>query len=62
MEKYVIINAHCDRYDKGGDTMTVGELIEHLQQFDKTAPVYTSHDGGYMFGSITENDVKGTAQ
>ena len=62
MENYVIINAHRDRYEKGGSTITVGELIERLQQFDKSTPVYTSHDNGYMFGSITENDIKGITQ
>lgn len=36
-------------------TMTVGELMAYLEQFDEDAPVYLSHDSGYTFGSITES-------
>lgn len=34
-------------------TMTVGELIDYLEQFDEDAPVYLKNDGGYTYGSIT---------
>jgi len=37
-------------------TMTVGELIEQLQQYDEDTRVYTSHDNGYTFGGITPSD------
>lgn len=36
-------------------TMTVGELIEMLQEYDEELPVYLSHDSGYTFGGITED-------
>jgi len=36
-------------------TMTVGELIEFLQDFDEDMPVYLNNDNGYTFGSITES-------
>lgn len=36
-------------------TMTVGELIAYLEQFDEDEPVYLSHDRGYTYGGITEN-------
>ena len=36
-------------------TMTVGELIEFLEQFDEEAEVYLNNDNGYTFGSITES-------
>ena len=54
----VIINARRIGYspDQCGDTMTVGELIDFLQNFDENAPVYLSHDRGYTYGSITEGD------
>lgn len=38
-----------------GRTFTVGELIEFLEQFDEDTPVYLSNDGGYTYGSISEN-------
>ncbi len=36
-------------------TMTVGELISYLEQFDEDEPVYLSHDRGYTYGGITED-------
>lgn len=36
-------------------TMTVGELIEYLGQFDEDTEVYLSNDNGYTYGSITES-------
>lgn len=38
-----------------GETMTVGELIEYLEQFEKDTPVYLKNDNGYTYGSITES-------
>ena len=38
-----------------GGTMTVGELIEWLEQFGEETPVYLSNDGGYTYGNITES-------
>lgn len=35
-------------------TMTVGELIAYLEQFDEDTPVYLNNDNGYTYGSITE--------
>ena len=36
--------------------MTVGELIDYLEQFDEDAQVYLRHDGGYTYGGITWTD------
>lgn len=41
--------------DQCKNTMSVGELIEYLEQFDHETKVYLSNDNGYTFGSITEN-------
>ena len=41
--------------DQIGRTMTVGELIEFLEQFDEDAEVFLNNDNGYTFGSITES-------
>ena len=40
-----------------GRTMTVGELIEFLHQFDRDREVFIRNDGGYTFGSINEIDI-----
>lgn len=36
-------------------TMTVGELIEFLSQYDYDTPVYLSFDNGYTYGGLTED-------
>lgn len=41
--------------DQIRNTMTVGELIAYLEQFDEDEPVYLSHDRGYTYGGITED-------
>jgi len=38
-----------------GKTMTVGEMIDWLSQFDEEAKVYLRNDGGYTYGSITSH-------
>ena len=48
-EGYTI--GQCDR------TMTVGEFIDYLQNFDLNLPIYISHDNGYTYGSISEGNV-----
>ena len=39
-----------------GTTMTVGELIRYLEQFDEDTPVYLRNDNGYTYGSISPQD------
>lgn len=39
-------------------TMTVGELMTFLEQFDEDMPIYTSHDRGYTYGSVEEYDFR----
>ena len=38
-----------------GRTMTVGDLIAYLEQFEEDAEIYLNNDNGYTFGSITES-------
>lgn len=45
------------RTDQCGKTLTVGELIEILQEYDEDSPVYLRNDNGYTYGSITRNDI-----
>lgn len=51
----LILNTFRDRYTAEGPTMTVGELINYLEQFDEDMPIYTGHDSQYTFGAITED-------
>lgn len=37
------------------ETMTVGELMAYLEQFDEDTPVYIQNDNGYTYGSIDFN-------
>lgn len=37
-----------------GRTMTVGELIAFLENFDEDAEIYLDNDNGYTFGNIDE--------
>lgn len=36
-------------------TMTVGELISFLGDYDEDQPIYLSFDRGYTYGGITES-------
>ena len=40
--------------DQIRNTMTVGELIYFLSQYDEDTPVYLSFDNSYTYGGITE--------
>lgn len=35
-------------------TMTVGELIAFLSDYEEDTPVYLSFDNGYTYGGITD--------
>lgn len=54
----LFINTNRDGYApyQCGSTMTVGELIEYLEQFDEDTEVMFKNDNGYTYGSINEND------
>ncbi len=38
--------------DQINSTMTVGELIALLSDYDEDTPIYTSQDNGYTYGGI----------
>lgn len=38
-------------------TMTVGELIDILSQYDEDQPVYIRNDNGYTYGSVQLDSV-----
>ena len=41
--------------DQCGRTMTVGDLIAYLEQFEENAEIYLNNDNSYTYGSITES-------
>ena len=55
MKTFLIIEATRKAYSLKDlrRTMTVGEMIEYLQQFDEETPIAVSHDNGYTYGTIT---------
>ena len=55
MKKVLYIDAPRQAYgtDQIMFTMTVGDLIDYLAQFDEDERVYLKHDGGYTYGGIT---------
>jgi hypothetical protein len=56
MGQVLYINAVREGYeiDQIRHTMTVGQLMNWLEQFDEDTPVYLKHDRGYTYGGITE--------
>ena len=40
--------------DQISRTMTVGDLISFLEDYDEDTPIYLSFDNGYTYGGITE--------
>lgn len=42
--------------DQCGDTLTVRELIEILENYDEDMEVFLRNDDGYTYGSIYEED------
>lgn len=59
MEK-LFINTKREGYsvEQCGKTLTVGELIELLSEYDEDTPIYLNNDSGYTFGSITDWDIE----
>ena len=57
MQSIIYLNASREGYgiDQVVSTMTVGDLINHLSQYDEDSLIYLRHDGGYTYGGITDN-------
>lgn len=39
------------------NTLTIGEMIAILQEYDEDTPVYLRNDDGYTFGRILDDDI-----
>lgn len=57
MKEILILDAEREGYSVGQikRTVTVGELIEILSEYDEDTPIYLSHDRGYTYGGIRES-------
>ena len=58
MEK-LLINGKRNGYatEQCGETLTVGQLMEILQEYAEDTPIFLCNDGGYTYRSITEDDI-----
>ena len=57
----VIIDAYHDCYspkEAEADSITVGELIEKLNEFNPNEKVILSNDNGYTYGCVTKRRIK----
>lgn len=59
MKEALFIDGKRNGYspEQCGKTLTVGELIEVLSNYDEELPVYLRNDNGYTYGSITGYDI-----
>lgn len=59
MKQAVFIEGNRDGYHptQCEHTMTVGDLIAFLQDFDEDARVFLRNDEGYTYGSINDYDI-----
>ena len=59
MKHAIYINGNRNGYNPAqtGRTLTAGELIAILEEFDEDRPIYLRNDNGYTYGSITERDI-----
>ena len=59
MKHAIYINGNRNGYSPAqtGRTLTAGELIAILEEFDEDRPIYLRNDNGYTYGSITERDI-----
>ena len=64
MERYIVINARRDEYSakEVSGTMTVGQLINHLQGFDQNMKIMIGnnkqgHNEWYTYGEISTDQI-----
>lgn len=58
--EYLEIGARRDAYsvdDVIERTLTVGELVDILEEYEDDTPVILSHDGGYTYGALHEGRI-----
>lgn len=57
--KALYIEGKHNGYNIGqcGKTLSVGELIAILEEYEEDRPIYLRNDNGYTYGSIVERDI-----
>lgn len=60
MKNIVLIEANRQYYgtDQIRSTMTVGDLINLLSDYDEDTPIAISNDNGYTYGRIGWDDIR----
>ena len=60
MKKEILLETTRNGYDtcQCGTTLTVGELIGILLDYDEDTPVYFSNDNGYTYGRLTWDTIQ----
>lgn len=60
MREVLYIEGRRDGYspDQCGKTITVGELIDYLLNFDADTEIYLKNDNGYTYGRIREYTIE----
>lgn len=56
MKEVIMLNTGRDGYsvEQCGETMTVGELIEFLSEYDEDTEIFFKNDNGYTYGYISD--------
>ena len=56
----IIIEAEREHYSPRQitSTMTVGELMRFLEDYDEDTPIIFSHDRGYTYGALNEWNIR----
>ena len=56
-KRAIFIDGRRDAYSPAqcGNTMTVAEIKEFLEQFNDDDKIFLSNDNGYTYGSITDS-------
>ena len=63
MNKILLIKGTSNYYEPNGETFTVNQLIEKLEEFRDCdgagdSPVYLCNDNGYTYGEINEDTLR----
>lgn len=60
MAERLYIEGRRDAYEPEdiAETITVGELIELLREYDEDTPIYLKNDEGYTYGRITAGSIE----
>lgn len=55
--KKLVLYTYREGYgiDQVRKTMTVGDLLEFLEEYDEDTPVYLGFDSGYTYGGIVRD-------